>query len=262
MNTRRLYRSRTDRQLAGVAAGVAEYLDLDPTLVRVLWILSIFLGGFTILLYVILAFVMPLEPETGAQRPAWAAGRAWDQGGAWSQGGGWVPGGMPAAAAAGAGPTGTGPAGTASDNGEPRGNADDLATDADGASTTAADGAATTDADPDATATAMDVEATAGTTSAGGPNTGAWEAVQAAWAAPAWSGRQGSPTPTTEPARNPRRGPRATVYAGVLLVVFGVIALADAVVPGLSGLTLVPALLVALGTALLIGSVRRPAGDA
>jgi len=41
---------------------MAEYLDLDPTLVRILWILSVFFGGFTILLYIILAFVMPLEP--------------------------------------------------------------------------------------------------------------------------------------------------------------------------------------------------------
>lgn len=62
MNPRRLYRCRHDRQLAGVASGIAEYLDLDPTLVRVLWILSVFFGGFTILLYIILAFVMPLEP--------------------------------------------------------------------------------------------------------------------------------------------------------------------------------------------------------
>lgn len=63
MNTRRrLYRCRHDRQLAGVASGMAEYLDLDPTLVRILWILSVFFGGFTILLYIILAFVMPIEP--------------------------------------------------------------------------------------------------------------------------------------------------------------------------------------------------------
>ncbi len=62
MNTRRrLSRCRHDRQLAGVASGMAEYFDLDPTLVRILWILSVFFGGFTILLYVILAFVMPLE---------------------------------------------------------------------------------------------------------------------------------------------------------------------------------------------------------
>ncbi|MDA8237227.1 MAG: PspC domain-containing protein [Chloroflexi bacterium] len=82
MNPRRLYRCRHDRRLAGVAAGMAEYLELDPTLVRVLWILSVFLGGFTIVLYVILAFVIPLEPLggpvpgswPGAASPAGAAG--------------------------------------------------------------------------------------------------------------------------------------------------------------------------------------------
>jgi len=62
VNPRRLYRCRHDRQLAGVAAGMAEYLDLDPTVVRILWILSAMFGGFTILLYIILAFVIPLEP--------------------------------------------------------------------------------------------------------------------------------------------------------------------------------------------------------
>ncbi len=62
MNPRRLYRCRHDRQLAGVASGMAEYLGLDPTVVRILWILSVFFGGFTILLYIVLAFVMPLEP--------------------------------------------------------------------------------------------------------------------------------------------------------------------------------------------------------
>jgi phage shock protein C len=67
VNPRRLYRCRHDRQLAGVAAGMAEYLDLDPTVVRILWILSAFFGGFTILLYIILAFVMPLEPLAAAE---------------------------------------------------------------------------------------------------------------------------------------------------------------------------------------------------
>ena len=62
MNPRRLYRCRHDRQLAGVASGMAEYLGLDPTIVRILWILSVFFGGFSILVYVVLAFVMPLEP--------------------------------------------------------------------------------------------------------------------------------------------------------------------------------------------------------
>jgi phage shock protein PspC (stress-responsive transcriptional regulator) len=59
---RRLYRCRENRLLGGVAAGVAEYFDLDPTLVRVLWFLSIFFGGLTILVYIGLAIIVPLEP--------------------------------------------------------------------------------------------------------------------------------------------------------------------------------------------------------
>ena len=49
---RRLYRCRENRVLAGVASGVAEFFGLDPTLVRVVWFLSIFAGGFTLLLYI------------------------------------------------------------------------------------------------------------------------------------------------------------------------------------------------------------------
>jgi phage shock protein PspC (stress-responsive transcriptional regulator) len=63
VNPRRLYRSRRDRQLAGVAGGMAEYLEVDPTVVRLVWILSIFLGGFGILLYIIMAFIVPLDPR-------------------------------------------------------------------------------------------------------------------------------------------------------------------------------------------------------
>ena len=69
---RRLYRCRENRMLAGVAAGVAEYFELDPSLVRILWFLSIFVGGIGILLYVGLAIIMPPEPY-GIAQPA-AAG--------------------------------------------------------------------------------------------------------------------------------------------------------------------------------------------
>jgi phage shock protein C len=62
---RRLYRCRHDRRLAGVAGGIAEYFDADPTLVRLLWVLSILLGGTGILLYLAMAIIVPLEPETG-----------------------------------------------------------------------------------------------------------------------------------------------------------------------------------------------------
>jgi phage shock protein C len=59
---RRLYRCRHDRRLAGVAGGLAEFFDLDPTLVRILFFLSIFLGGMGLLLYIGMAIIVPLEP--------------------------------------------------------------------------------------------------------------------------------------------------------------------------------------------------------
>ena len=59
---RRLYRCRHNKLLAGVAAGVAEFFDLDPTLVRVLWFVSIFFGGIGLLLYIGMALIVPLEP--------------------------------------------------------------------------------------------------------------------------------------------------------------------------------------------------------
>jgi phage shock protein PspC (stress-responsive transcriptional regulator) len=62
---RRLYRCRHDRRLAGVAGGIAEYFDADPTVVRILWVLSIFLGGTGLLLYIAMAIIVPLEPEMG-----------------------------------------------------------------------------------------------------------------------------------------------------------------------------------------------------
>jgi phage shock protein C len=75
VNPRRLYRSRRNRQLAGVAGGMAEYLEIDPTVFRLVWILSIFLGGFGILLYIIMAFVVPLDPRgmPGSGGGSWQA---------------------------------------------------------------------------------------------------------------------------------------------------------------------------------------------
>jgi len=72
---RRLYRCRENRVIAGVASGVAEFFGLDPTLVRVLWFLSIFFGGVSLLLYIGLAIIVPLEPlaagaATGPVEPA------------------------------------------------------------------------------------------------------------------------------------------------------------------------------------------------
>jgi phage shock protein C len=55
----RLVRSTTDRKIAGVAAGLAEYFGLDPTLVRVAWALAVLFGGFGVLAYVVLWIVLP-----------------------------------------------------------------------------------------------------------------------------------------------------------------------------------------------------------
>ena len=69
---RRLYRCDHDRKLAGVAGGIAEYFDVDVSLVRILWIVSIFFGGFGILLYILMALVVPLEP-VGMPPAPWAS---------------------------------------------------------------------------------------------------------------------------------------------------------------------------------------------
>jgi len=62
---RRLTRCRHDRMIAGVASGMAEYLNVDPTIIRLLWIVSVFFGGLGLLLYFVMAIIVPLEPEDG-----------------------------------------------------------------------------------------------------------------------------------------------------------------------------------------------------
>ena len=58
----RLYRSRDDRMLAGVAGGLAEYWDADPSLIRVLWALLIIpTGGIALVVYIVMAIVVPEE---------------------------------------------------------------------------------------------------------------------------------------------------------------------------------------------------------
>jgi len=65
----RLYRSVDDRVLAGVAGGMAELWDIDPSVVRIGWvILTPFTAGFTILVYLIMAIVVPEEPIGGLAR--------------------------------------------------------------------------------------------------------------------------------------------------------------------------------------------------
>jgi phage shock protein C len=63
----RLYRSREDRMLAGVAGGLAEMWDADPSLVRIVWALLVVLtGGIFLVIYIVMAIVVPEEPYPGA----------------------------------------------------------------------------------------------------------------------------------------------------------------------------------------------------
>jgi phage shock protein C len=65
----RLYRSRTDRVLFGVAGGMADWLDQDPAVVRLVWALLVVFGGAGLILYIIAAIVIPEEPYEMASMP-------------------------------------------------------------------------------------------------------------------------------------------------------------------------------------------------
>jgi phage shock protein C len=62
--TDRLYRSRDDRMLAGVAGGLAHIMDADPSIVRIVWVLlTILSGGIALLVYIVMAVVVPEAPD-------------------------------------------------------------------------------------------------------------------------------------------------------------------------------------------------------
>ena len=60
---KRLYKSNTDKKIDGVCAGIAEYMNLDPTVIRLAWIVFSLLGGSGVLAYIIAAIVIPRNPN-------------------------------------------------------------------------------------------------------------------------------------------------------------------------------------------------------
>ncbi len=61
---KKLYRSRTDKKICGVLGGLAVYLNIDPTILRIVYVLlSLFVLGCPIVIYIIAALVIPEEPE-------------------------------------------------------------------------------------------------------------------------------------------------------------------------------------------------------
>lgn len=72
MNNKRLTRSLSDRMIAGVCAGLAQYMDMDPTVIRLIFVLLFFVTGPGMLLaYLIMALIVPnesaAEPQTHQQ---------------------------------------------------------------------------------------------------------------------------------------------------------------------------------------------------
>ncbi len=62
-HVKRLYRSRDERVIWGICGGLGKYFGVDPVLIRVIWVVTVFIAGWSILAYLILRLVVPLEPR-------------------------------------------------------------------------------------------------------------------------------------------------------------------------------------------------------
>lgn len=60
---KKFYLSDTDKKLGGVCGGIAEYLDVDSTFVRLLFVLFALLGGLTVFIYIVLWIIAPRRPK-------------------------------------------------------------------------------------------------------------------------------------------------------------------------------------------------------
>lgn len=63
METKRLYRSDTSKMIAGVCGGIGEYFGIDPTILRIVWVLIVVFTGFVpgVLVYILAVLVMPRQ---------------------------------------------------------------------------------------------------------------------------------------------------------------------------------------------------------
>ncbi len=64
---KRLYKSNSDIKLDGVCAGIAEYLNIDPTIVRLIWALLVLVAGTGVLAYIVCMLVIPRRPGGGIE---------------------------------------------------------------------------------------------------------------------------------------------------------------------------------------------------
>lgn len=59
---KRLYRSRTNRRIWGVCGGLGEYFNIDPTIIRLVWLILVLVYGTGVLMYIVAAIIMPDNP--------------------------------------------------------------------------------------------------------------------------------------------------------------------------------------------------------
>ena len=60
---KKLYKSNIDKKLCGVCGGIAEYFNVDPTLIRLIWVFGTLLGGAGVIAYIISAIIIPDQPQ-------------------------------------------------------------------------------------------------------------------------------------------------------------------------------------------------------
>jgi len=229
----RLYRSRSDRMIAGVAGGLAERFDIDPSFVRVAWVLlTIITGGIFLVAYIVMAIVVPEDPGdepywNGAYRPAGAA-----------------PGGS-------AGGTAAPASGFSSMAGDatPSGPAAGVAPDPAAAGQSPAGSPGSTPPGPGAAGFA----APAGPGQAGpGPVPGS-----ADWSPRSARAQRRADREARRAARRANGGYTGAAIGGLILIVIGTYFLVRTAVPDLHLEWFWPAALVLLGLVLIVGSIRR-----
>lgn len=69
MKEKKLYRSYKDKVIGGVASGIGEYFNIDPSIVRLLFVITTFFGGAGIILYLIAWIIIPLDPSGPKTEP-------------------------------------------------------------------------------------------------------------------------------------------------------------------------------------------------
>ena len=69
MAKKRLYRSRKSKKLGGVCGGIADYLNVDPVLIRLIWILWLFIGSFGLWVYILAWIIIKKEPANKIYEP-------------------------------------------------------------------------------------------------------------------------------------------------------------------------------------------------